>query len=172
MRPAQVQPPRGIGGTPTLNHDPHRLRRAVALAIGLGLGGPAVVALGHAPSPTPPRAITAVAGAARWVSTQLADGDHIEGLFGPDYGLTADVVLALGASGHSGTAARATAGWLEDHAREYLDGGFPGDVSAGAVAKLALVARAAAPTRRHSAESTWWPRWLSVSARTAGSPTP
>lgn len=99
-----------------------------------------------APFAAPARAADAlsapVPAAAGWTVAQLTDGTHASGGFGPDHGLTADVVLGLAATGVADATTRASAGWLAGHARAYIDGGYAGDVSAGAVAKLALIARA------------------------------
>ena len=107
-----------------------------------------VAALGFlaAPFAAPARAASGlsapVPAAAGWTVAQLTDGTHASGGFGPDHGLTADVVLGLAATGVADATTRASAGWLAGHAQAYIDGGYAGDVSAGAVAKLALIARA------------------------------
>ena len=66
----------------------------------------------------------------------------MQGEFGADIGLTADVVLALAAAGVGRPVAAAGGGWLARRSRTYVTGGVPGDVSAGSAAKLILVARA------------------------------
>lgn len=120
-----------------------------ALLMALGLVGlvmsvPQLVQPAAAATPGGEATTPAVAAraAASWAVGQLTDGSHVEGLFGPDAGLTADVVLALAASGTSRPAAEAAGDWLAGAASDYVTGGIPGDVSAGSAAKLALVARA------------------------------
>ncbi|WP_165906330.1 hypothetical protein [Streptomyces sp. Z26] len=81
---------------------------------------------------SPPKA------AATWMAAQLTDGAHAKG----DHGLTADIVLALAATGTGGDTADKATDWLETHAAEYVDRGTPGNVNAGGAAKLALVAAA------------------------------
>jgi prenyltransferase beta subunit len=88
-------------------------------------------------------AITAAAAGARYLTGQLVDGNHLVSPFGPDYGLTADLALALAASGdQDGTLAKVV-GYLRAHVADYADPAgttsFPGPYS-GAVGKLALLA--------------------------------
>ena len=87
--------------------------------------------------------------AAGWLATQLADGERIETTFDfgdgpqtfPDFGLTADVVLALAAADLAAEHIQAATDWLADNAGEYT-GADADEAYAGAVAKLLLVAEA------------------------------
>ncbi len=116
--------------------------RAVALLAGMALAGFTVFSSPWAaPAQADSTASEALLAAASWTVAQLSDGTHASDSFGPDYGLTADVALGLAATGAADTTTRAVAAWLAEHAQRYVDGGVPGDVSAGALAKLALVAR-------------------------------
>ncbi len=103
----------------------------------IALLGLAPVPSAHAASP-PSQAMAA----AQWAAAQLTDGSHVEGDFGPDVGLTADLILALAATGVSPDSAAAAGDWLEGQAASYSTGGVPKSVSAGATAKLVLVAKA------------------------------
>ncbi|MFF3561258.1 prenyltransferase/squalene oxidase repeat-containing protein [Streptomyces sp. NPDC002574] len=101
-----------------------------------------LVALQATSAAAAPAAPSDAAAAAGWAGRQLKDGDHVEGDFGADPGLTADVVLALSAT-HTGKGETAAAtDWLAAHAESYLTGDTPGDIYAGSLAKLALVAEA------------------------------
>jgi prenyltransferase beta subunit len=88
-------------------------------------------------------ALIGAANGARYLTQQLVDGNHLTSPFGPDYGLTADLALALAAAGgQDGTLAKVV-GYLRAHVADYADpagtGQFPGPYS-GAVGKLALLA--------------------------------
>ncbi|SCK39708.1 Prenyltransferase and squalene oxidase repeat-containing protein [Streptomyces sp. WMMB 714] len=74
--------------------------------------------------------------AAAWAASKLSKGANASG----DHGLTADIVIGLAASGTGGDTANKATDWLAEHAEEYITRGVKGDVSAGAAAKLALVA--------------------------------
>ncbi|HET6210525.1 MAG TPA: prenyltransferase/squalene oxidase repeat-containing protein, partial [Jatrophihabitans sp.] len=92
---------------------------------------------------SPGSAQTGAADGARYLVGQLVDGDHLASPFGPDYGLTADLALALAAAGgQDGTLAKVV-GYLRAHVADYADpagtGQYPGPYS-GAVGKLALLA--------------------------------
>jgi hypothetical protein len=81
--------------------------------------------------------------AAGWLGRQLDADSHVaEGQFGPDYGLTADIVLALDAAkvgrGAAGRATRA----LKAHVLDYTGFGDVNEFYAGAFAKLLVVAAA------------------------------
>ena len=80
---------------------------------------------------------------AGWLGRQLDRETHVVvGEFGPSYGQTADVVLALSAAGvGKGTAAGATAA-LKAHVLDYTGGGVAAEHYAGAYAKLLVVAAA------------------------------
>ncbi len=79
--------------------------------------------------------------AATWAAGEFT-GDHIQGDFGADPGLTADLVLALAATGVSLQTTKSAADWLAEQAPDYVSAGVPKSVLAGSAAKLALVARA------------------------------
>lgn len=80
---------------------------------------------------------------AGWLGRQLDRETHlVVGEFGPSYGQTADVVLALAAAGvGKGTAAAATRA-LKAHVLDYTGGGNTAELYAGAYAKLLVVAAA------------------------------
>ncbi|WNI18834.1 prenyltransferase/squalene oxidase repeat-containing protein [Actinacidiphila sp. ITFR-21] len=84
----------------------------------------------------------AAAGSAYLVG-RLAGGDHLSNAYGPDYGLTADLALALAATGRQDTALTKVTGYLAGHTADYADpagtSDYPGPYS-GATAKLALLA--------------------------------
>ncbi|MCY7373213.1 MAG: terpene cyclase/mutase family protein [Spirochaetaceae bacterium] len=81
--------------------------------------------------------------AAGWLGRQLdADTDVVQGQFGPDYGLTADVVLALDAAGVGRTTARQATAALRRNVLAYTGGGDPTEFYAGSFAKLIVVAEA------------------------------
>ncbi|MEV7181013.1 prenyltransferase/squalene oxidase repeat-containing protein [Kitasatospora sp. NPDC093679] len=84
--------------------------------------------------------MTDASAAAGWAGRQLKEGSRVEGDWGPDFGLTADVVLALSAAGQGKGEAKAATDWLAANATSYLTGDTPGDIYAGSAAKLALVA--------------------------------
>lgn len=102
----------------------------------------ALVALPATPAAAAPAVPSDAAAAAGWAGRQLKDGDHVEGDFGADPGLTADVVLALSATRTGKGETTAATDWLAAHAESYLTGDTPGDIYAGSLAKLALVAEA------------------------------
>ena len=85
--------------------------------------------------------------AAGWLGAQLVDDERIETTFDfgsgpetfPDFGLTADVVLALAGAGVGAQQIEAASDWLADNAGEYT-GADIDEVYAGAVAKLLVVA--------------------------------
>lgn len=88
----------------------------------------------------------AVQGAA-WLATQLTDGlIHNDQYSLDDYGLTADVGLALlQVSGQEDTVDEIGAA-LAEQANAYLTGGTEGDLYAGSAAKLAVFAQATGET--------------------------
>ncbi|MGH8895169.1 MAG: peptidase [Actinomycetes bacterium] len=80
---------------------------------------------------------------AGWLGRQLDDQSHvISGQFGPVYGQTADVVLALGAAGVGRGAARKATAALQEHVVDYTGGGDAAEYYAGSFAKLLVVAAA------------------------------
>jgi hypothetical protein len=93
--------------------------------------------------------------AAGWLGRQLPSRTNvINGQFGPDYGLTADVVLALDAAGVGRRkAARATSA-LRAHVLDYTGGGDPAELYAGSFAKLINVADAQQVSARHFGSSS------------------
>jgi len=81
--------------------------------------------------------------AAGWLGRQLdADAHVVTGQFGPDYGLTADVVLALDAAGVGRTQARQATQTLRRNVLGYTGFGDSAEFYAGSFAKLILVAEA------------------------------
>ena len=118
-----------------------RLRRHL-LAVAALLTAPAVVLA------TPGTASAAETGdradaAAGWLGRQLDGDTHLmQGQFGADYGLTADVVLALDSAKVGRRAARQATGALRNHVLAYTGGGDPSEHYAGSYAKLVLVAAA------------------------------
>ncbi len=97
---------------------------------------PASTPAAATPSPT--------AAASAYLAAQLVNGDHLTNSFGDDYGLTADLAIALSSSNDQDAVLAKVVGYLAAHAAGYADPAgsstdFPGPYS-GAVAKLALVA--------------------------------
>jgi hypothetical protein len=85
--------------------------------------------------------------AAGWLGRQLDGDSHLmtvtfNGQQFPDYGLTADVVLALDSAKVGRRAARQATGALRAHVLDYTGGGVATEHYAGAYAKLLLVATA------------------------------
>jgi len=81
--------------------------------------------------------------AAGWLGRQLdRDSRVIEGQFGPDYGLTADTVLALDAAGVGRVQAYRATRALKRSVLAYTGGGDATEFYAGAFAKLLVVAAA------------------------------
>lgn len=134
----------------------------VLVAAAVALAGPAVatpltpVSSSHAPSPRASVTTERDDAAAGWLSTQLVDGNHIETVFDlngdgiitdderfPDYGLTADTVVALAAAGVGADPANAATDYLAGNIEAYTGG--DGQLYAGALGKSLLVT---AVTRR------------------------
>lgn len=116
--------------------DRARRTAAAVVAATLLLAAPAAASADtSADTPAPALASPAKA-AATWMAGELTDGTHASG----DHGLTADIVLALAATGTGGTTADKATDWLEDDVESYVERGGPGTVFAGGAAKLALVA--------------------------------
>jgi hypothetical protein len=85
--------------------------------------------------------------AAGYIVRQLAAGGGMlsvdyGGVSYPDWGVTADAVLALDAAGAGGAQAASTTRLLADNVTDYVGGGDPSEVYAGPVAKLLNVALA------------------------------
>jgi hypothetical protein len=78
--------------------------------------------------------------AAGWLGGQLSADHVVTGAFGPDYGLTADVVLALDSAGVGKRAARKATAQLRAHVADYTGFGDPNEFYAGSFAKLLNVA--------------------------------
>ena len=116
------------------------------------LAGPALVlatpgaagAVRHrASATTAPATRDRAVAAAGWLGRQLDPATHtMIGQFGPDYGLTADVVLALDASGSGKVAARQATQSLRTHVLAYTGFGNLKEHYAGASAKLLVVTAA------------------------------
>lgn len=76
-----------------------------------------------------------------WLARQLdRDSRVIVGDFGPDYGLTADTVLALDAAGVAKVASRRATTRLKRHVVDYTGGGDANEYYAGSFAKLVVLA--------------------------------
>lgn len=121
----------------------------VTTGLVLGAPGPALAA---------PVSSDPAEAAAGWLSSQLVDGDHIEVVIDlngdgeitdderfPDYGLTADTIIALAAAQVGGDSSTAAADYLEANVELYVGAaeavGDPGgEYYAGALAKTLLVA--------------------------------
>jgi hypothetical protein len=86
---------------------------------------------------------------AGWLGRQLSADHVIVGAFGPDYGLTADVVLALDSAGVGRVAAREATTSLKRHVLDYTGFGDPAEFFAGSFAKLLNVAAAQRTDPRH-----------------------
>ena len=126
--------------SPRTTHQPttHRRRLLVAAAL---IAVPAVVlatpgAADAAPTHNRTRA------AAGWLGRQLGPSHVITGQFGADYGLTADVVLALDSAKVGRVSARRATTALKHHVLAYTGGGSPTERYAGSFAKLLVVATA------------------------------
>lgn len=126
------------------------MRRWTFRRLSTALAGTAILAL-LAPTtvvadePTTAPTDDPVDAAAGWLATQLVDGERMETTFDgetfPDYGLTADVVVALAGAEVAADHIEAAIDWLEANAEEYTAPGE--DVYAGPTAKLLLVLLAA-----------------------------
>jgi len=136
-------------------------RRGLA-AVGALLAVSSAVALAPGSAQAAPDTVAPPQAAAGWLASQLVDGDHIEvtiDLDGngqitdderfPDYGLTADTVIALAAAGVGGDASAAATDYLETNIELYVgdadtdDDGVDdpeGEYYAGALAKALLLA--------------------------------
>jgi hypothetical protein len=124
----------------------HRRRRALVVFLSLLGAVPALVA-----TPTPGAAATTppppeVASLAPWLANQLTASDGLlstssGGIAYPDYGLTADAVLGLAATGEGKDATDQATAALQAHVADY-SGDNTTILYAGATAKLLLVAEA------------------------------
>jgi hypothetical protein len=116
----------------------HRRRLLAAVAL---LAAPAVLIAtpGTADAATRNRADAG----AGWLGRQLDADTHVMvGQFGADYGLTADVVLALDSAKVGKAAARRATRALSTHVLAYTGGGDATEFYAGSFAKLIVVAAA------------------------------
>lgn len=109
-------------------------------------------AAGAAP-PTSPTTTDPADAAVGWLTGELVDGDHLTTSFDldgngvidpltevfPDYGLTADAVVAFAAAGSAGDAANAATDYLAANVASYAGDGSA-ESYAGSLAKLLLVA--------------------------------
>ena len=117
------------------------LRRAAALLPGaLLLAALALPGSARADVPAPADSGTVLdnpaAAAATWAVSRLTDGSNASG----DVGLTADLAMALAATGTDGAAADRITDWLAANAGGYVNPAGADTVFAGGTAKLALVA--------------------------------
>jgi len=116
------------------------LRRVFVFGLTLVLGGGMAVGLGPASAAA---ATGGASGGGSYLAGQLTGGDHLVNSYGADYGLSADLAIALAAAGDQDAALARTAGYLRAHVADYADPAgttqYPGPYS-GAVAKLALLA--------------------------------
>ncbi|MFI0943963.1 prenyltransferase/squalene oxidase repeat-containing protein [Streptomyces sp. NPDC021020] len=85
----------------------------------------------------------AAAAGSAYLVAQLKGGDHLANDYGPDYGQTADLALALAATGGQDTALTKATAYLAGHVADYADpagtSAYPGPYS-GSAAKLTLLA--------------------------------
>lgn len=118
---------------------PTPLRRRLLAAAALLLAPVVVLATPGVAEAAPTR--DRADAAAGWLGRQL-DGDRnvVVGDFGPDYGLTADTVLALDAAKVGAGAARRATAALKRNVLAYTGGGTATEYYAGAFAKLLVVA--------------------------------
>jgi len=114
---------------------PQRRRRIAAALTAVALLAPAAGARAQTEPTTTARA------AAAWSASQLVDGERVfnEEFSFDDAGLTADVLLALAASGTGADTIVAIADWLATQVDAYT-GATDGAVYVGPVAKLVIVA--------------------------------
>ena len=99
------------------------------------------------PSPTTSTSSPNAQRAAAYVASNLKDGDHVVGKFGPDLGQTSDVALGLAATGGQTATLAKVLSYLEAHGAAYVHGDPTtgekvGAHYAGSTGKLALVAQA------------------------------
>lgn len=115
-------------------------------ALTSGTTTPAVTAGSEAAANARPSRTLAVvttdrtAAAAGWLARQLTPTGFVNGTFGPDPGLTADVVLALSSAGTAADFAGRATNYLAANVASYTTGGDPHEQYAGPLAKLLLIA--------------------------------
>lgn len=130
-----------------------RLRAGIALSlatalVSAGCGSASTATTSPTPSPTTSTSSPTAQRAAAYVVSQLKDGDHVEGKFGPDLGQTSDVALGLVATTGQSAALAKVLTYLETNAASYIHGDPAsgekvGAHYAGPTGKLALVAKVA-----------------------------
>ena len=118
------------------------LRRIAAVVSVLLLAAVGSIMLG--PVTAPAAAASPTAAASAYLAGKLVSGDHLTNSFGNDYGLTADLAIALAAADDQDPVLAKVVKFLTAHVADYADPagstpGFPGPFG-GAVGKLALVA--------------------------------
>ena len=122
-----------------------RSRRALRTALVGALTLAPFVAAGTVLVPAtaaPPNAAELAAG---YLEDRLVDGGHVlsqefDGMTYPDYGVTADAVLAMDAAGTGQDEAALATAYLQEHRLDYTGFGDESEIAAGAVAKLLNVA--------------------------------
>lgn len=123
----------------------HAARWLAAAAAGLlaltALPSPAAAATTTTAKPS-----AVAATAAGWLAGQLDGGTHLVTSGYPDYGLTADAILALDAAQTAQTAATAATSWFAANIASYVGDGTK-ESYAGSLAKSLLVAEAQQPAR-------------------------
>lgn len=141
------------GSTPTLTPSPRRTprrrtaSRLLATVVALAVVPAAVIGTpGTASALSTKNRSDAAAG---WLGRQLSSDHVVVGQFGPDYGLTADAVLALDSARVGKVAARKATKALKAHVLGYTGFGDPTEFYAGAFAKLLNVAAAQDADPRH-----------------------
>ena len=98
------------------------------------------------PSPTTSTSSPTAQRAAAYIVSQLKDGNHVEGKFGPDLGQTSDVALGIAAAGGQSATLAKVLTYLDTHGAAYVHGDPSSGEKAGAhyagsTGKLALVAQ-------------------------------
>jgi hypothetical protein len=113
-----------------------RIAAVVSVLLLAAVGSATLAPMAAAASPT--------AAASAYLTGTLVNGDHLTNSFGDDYGLTADLAIALAAADDQDVTLAKVVKYLAAHVADYADPAgantaFPGPYS-GAVGKLALVA--------------------------------
>lgn len=113
-----------------------RIAAVVGVLLLAAVGSGTLAPVAAAASPT--------AAASAYLAGNLVNGDHLTNSFGDDYGLTADLAIALAAADDQDAALAKVVKFLAAHVADYADPAgantaFPGPYG-GAVGKLALVA--------------------------------
>ncbi len=119
--------------------------RASTQVVG-GLVGTSFATLTDDVSSDPPAGNPNPDAGAAWLVGKLVDGDHLEydGGFGPDFGNTANVAIALASTGTQDTTLTKIVAFLAAHVADYADpDGKNGGPYAGSLGKLAVVAEIA-----------------------------